>query len=294
MAHEKYIEEVNLQPSINWTPYTQTPQDFQLAPSLSRMVPTSLPTTTSNNLFDQPIKIPAKQEPQGFPPTQPTHISPLQTSLDPQLSSIPAPDPQQPQPPQPIPIQPLPPHPHSLKRKRGRPRSQPEGFSSYRTREDHLQKGRQAAQKCRERKKDYVRNLENLASEATTRNEALKETVTKLREEVLSLKDEVLRHAGCGVWSIDEYIAQCAGQILKREGPKGTFASMSVLPAMQRSEAQSQQCLTISPVDVVNVKPEFRHSVSLPIERMDGLRFDDGNGNVDDGDIDAPGEMVQD
>ena len=40
-----------------------------------------------------------------------------------------------------------------------------------------------------------------------------------LREEVLSLKNEVLRHAGCGFWAVDKYLARYAGDLLGIEVP---------------------------------------------------------------------------
>lgn len=40
-----------------------------------------------------------------------------------------------------------------------------------------------------------------------------------LREEVLNLKNEVLRHAGCGFWAVDEYLARCAGDLLGMDAP---------------------------------------------------------------------------
>jgi hypothetical protein len=40
-----------------------------------------------------------------------------------------------------------------------------------------------------------------------------------LREQVLNLKNEVLRHAGCGSWAIDKYVERCAGNLLGVEIP---------------------------------------------------------------------------
>lgn len=113
------------------------------------------------------------------------------------------------------------------KRKRGRPISQPqmveayaaEGFPSQvsSTRQFHLEKNRVAAQKCRHRKRQYINGLESRAREFSSKNEALKENVAMLREEVLGLKNEVLRHAGCGFWAVDEYLDRCASNLLGME-----------------------------------------------------------------------------
>ena len=121
-------------------------------------------------------------------------------------------------------------NPQPPKRKRGRPKSQPQmvqGFTAdgfpfevSSARQSHLEKNRVAAHKCRQRKKEYIGGLEGRAREFSAKNKALKENVAILREEVLSLKNEVLRHAGCGFWAVDEYLARCAGDLLGMDGPR--------------------------------------------------------------------------
>lgn len=123
-------------------------------------------------------------------------------------------------------------NPQPPKRKRGRPKSQPQMVEAYTAdgfpfqvssaRQSHLEKNRVAAHKCRQRKKEYINGLEGRAREFSTKNKALKENVAMLREEVLSLKNEVLRHAGCGFWAVDEYLARCAGDLLGMEAPMRT------------------------------------------------------------------------
>lgn len=118
--------------------------------------------------------------------------------------------------------------PQPPKRKRGRPKSQPQMVEAFTAdgfpfqvssaRQSHLEKNRVAAHKCRQRKKEYIGSLEGRAREFSAKNKALKENVAILRDEVLSLKNEVLRHAGCGFWAVDEYLARCAGDLLGKEG----------------------------------------------------------------------------
>ena len=129
-------------------------------------------------------------------------------------------------------------NPQPPKRKRGRPKSQPQMVEAYTAegfpfqvssaRQSHLEKNRVAAHKCRMRKKDYINGLEERARVFTTKNKALKENVAMLREEVLELKNEVLRHAGCGFWAVDEYLARCAGDLLGMKPPASTPSSDSV------------------------------------------------------------------
>jgi hypothetical protein len=116
------------------------------------------------------------------------------------------------------------PSPQPVKRKRGRPRLKSPmidghdiGASSTRlssARKSHLEKNRVAASKCRQRKKEYIEILMIDASELTLKNKVLKAERAKLRDHVLSLKNELLRHAGCGSWAIDRYVERCAGDLV--------------------------------------------------------------------------------
>jgi hypothetical protein len=63
-----------------------------------------------------------------------------------------------------------------------------------------------------------VDDLEAHGCELTLKNKTLKEKVAQLREEIRELKYEVLRHAKCNFWAIDEYLARCAGDLLGMDG----------------------------------------------------------------------------
>jgi hypothetical protein len=86
-------------------------------------------------------------------------------------------------------------------------------------RQSHLEKNRVAAHKCRERRKQYINNLETKARDYSAKNKTLRESVVGLREEVLGLKNLLLQHAGCGCWAIDQYLAQSAGDLLGVQNP---------------------------------------------------------------------------
>jgi hypothetical protein len=145
-------------------------------------------------------------------------------------------------------------NPQPPKRKRGRPKSQPQMVEAFTAdgfpfqvssaRQSHLEKNRVAAHKCRQRKKEYINGLEGRAREFSTKNKALKENVAMLREEVLDLKNEVLRHAGCGFWAVDEYLARCAGDLLGMEAPgrtSGGRGSTQLSPAMNTQQLMGRR-----------------------------------------------------
>jgi hypothetical protein len=139
-------------------------------------------------------------------------------------------------------------NPQPPKRKRGRPKSQPQMVEAYTAdgfpfqvssaRQSHLEKNRVAAHKCRQRKKEYINGLEGRAREFSSKNKALKENVAMLREEVLGLKNEVLRHAGCDFWAVDEYLARCAGDLLGMEAPPRTLGGHNTSQQSQMMNTQ--------------------------------------------------------
>jgi hypothetical protein len=153
------------------------------------------------------------------------------------------------------------------KRKRGRPKSTPQMVEHYTAdgfpfqvssaRQSHLEKNRVAAHKCRQRKKEYINGLEGRAREFSSKNKALKENVAMLREEVLSLKNEVLRHAGCGFWAVDEYLARCAGDLLGVAAPSSTGVPQS-------TRAQASSVASSSSLRLDDVHRRSSSSGSMP------------------------------
>ncbi|KAF2192738.1 hypothetical protein K469DRAFT_717331 [Zopfia rhizophila CBS 207.26] len=102
------------------------------------------------------------------------------------------------------------------KRSRGRPKLQPAiaNSNSPSEREIHKQKNRIAAQKCRQRQKHYIQDLETRGREVTTTNKRLKEQVVVLTDELLMLKNEVLNHAGCDMEGMEGYLNRCMAELL--------------------------------------------------------------------------------
>ncbi|KAH6641954.1 hypothetical protein C7974DRAFT_92873 [Boeremia exigua] len=144
------------------------------------------------------------------------------------------------------------------KRRRGRPRlyPSPTGLNDFdvtsdtvpELRKSQLEKNRLAAEKCRRRRKEYIAGLLAEASTASSKNEALKAEVASLREELLNIKNEILRHAGCGSPIIDGYIARTAGTQLNAE------ATSRVLPRRDSGQESSDGRSDVTPKDPATEK----------------------------------------
>ncbi|XDG02813.1 hypothetical protein ABKA04_002428 [Annulohypoxylon sp. FPYF3050] len=72
---------------------------------------------------------------------------------------------------------------------------------------------RVAASKCRQRKRREEESLKSRARELEAERDALKSRKERLRLEILDLKNEVLKHAGCNSEAIQEYISEAARKI---------------------------------------------------------------------------------
>jgi len=66
-------------------------------------------------------------------------------------------------------------------------------------RKNFLERNRVAALKCRQRKKQWLANLQHKVEVFTSENDALATTVTSLREEIVGLKTLLLAHKDCPV-----------------------------------------------------------------------------------------------
>jgi ATF/CREB family transcription factor len=73
-------------------------------------------------------------------------------------------------------------------------------------RKNFLERNRVAALKCRQRKKQWLANLQAKVELFSTENDALSQTVTQLREELVNLKTIMLAHKDCPI-SVQQGIA---------------------------------------------------------------------------------------
>ncbi|KAJ5104085.1 hypothetical protein N7532_004614 [Penicillium argentinense] len=79
------------------------------------------------------------------------------------------------------------------------PAGDPKKMTDEEKRRNFLERNRVAALKCRQRKKQWLANLQAKVELFTTENDALTATVTQLREEIVNLKTLLLAHKDCPV-----------------------------------------------------------------------------------------------
>ena len=76
-----------------------------------------------------------------------------------------------------------------------------------------LERNRVAASKCRQKKKEWTNNLEQRARDLQQNKTHLSLLVNSLRDEVLYLKGEVLKHDNCNCTALRNYMSRSVSQI---------------------------------------------------------------------------------
>ena len=108
----------------------------------------------------------------------------------------------------------------------------PNNPEDYR-RSKFLERNRVAASKCRQKKKEWTNNIESQARQLQKDSTSLHHLVDSLREEILFLKGEMLKHSACGHSDIQEYLQRGVqsfhglpnGNIKQELSPLGTAPS---------------------------------------------------------------------
>ncbi|KAG2201040.1 hypothetical protein INT46_004366, partial [Mucor plumbeus] len=76
-----------------------------------------------------------------------------------------------------------------------------------------LEKNREAAYRCRQKKKKWVNNLEERSQIAETKNRDLQEQVSQLREESIYLRNLLLTHGNCECDVVQAYLRRTSEQL---------------------------------------------------------------------------------
>ncbi len=75
------------------------------------------------------------------------------------------------------------------------------------------ERNRVAAHKCRQKAKQSMSDLQIQERELSKHNRMLQDHAGCLRDEILDLKNEILRHSGCDSDIIQNYIARAARDV---------------------------------------------------------------------------------
>ena len=100
--------------------------------------------------------------------------------------------------------------PKRARKSAGRPKFSTQALTSRNSEDDKrskfLERNRVAASKCRQKKKEWTSSLETRARELQHSKNQMAMMVSSLKEEVMFLKGEMLKHTSCGCERIRDYL----------------------------------------------------------------------------------------
>lgn len=104
-----------------------------------------------------------------------------------------------------------------------------------------LERNRVAASKCRQKKKEWTGNLEARARELQNNKNQLAVIVNSLKEEVIFLKGEMLKHTSCGCERVRDYLEKKADSITSANAspPQPFWSAASPVQSAPGSKSNS-------------------------------------------------------
>ncbi|GFP56107.1 transcription factor atf1 [Trichoderma asperellum] len=109
-------------------------------------------------------------------------------------------------------------------------------------RKNFLERNRVAALKCRQRKKQWLANLQTKVEMFSSENDALTQQITQLREEVVNLKTLLLAHKDCPVTQQQGLHGAFMSQVVEPFNPQmNPYGMAAPIPAQQAMVGQGVQ-----------------------------------------------------
>lgn len=143
-------------------------------------------------------------------------------------------------------------------RPKQKPRKSQSGGGKTR-REKSLERNRVAASKCRQKKKEHTAHLESRFKAQWQKKAQLESELSSLRCQILSLKNEVLKHAHCGDGRVGEHLSQMMQQITTHN----PSAAGSGPEAGPENENESEKH---APAEGVSPPPHLAPPLALDLE----------------------------
>ncbi|KAI4127369.1 MAG: hypothetical protein LQ338_003245 [Usnochroma carphineum] len=132
-----------------------------------------------------------------------------------------------------------------------------------------LERNRIAASKCRQKKKEWTQNLENRARELQKNNQSLRMVLDSLRDEMLFLKGEMLKHTTCGCEQIRGWVKTKAGSLDQSPIIKTEHSPINSAPSSRRGSVSSHSQEATSPE-----QEAVQRSSSPETQKLEGLLLD--------------------
>ncbi|KAK4510810.1 uncharacterized protein ATC70_005244 [Mucor velutinosus] len=107
-----------------------------------------------------------------------------------------------------------------------------------------LEKNREAAYRCRQKKKKWVNSLEERSQSAEAKNRELSEQVSQLREESIYLRNLLLTHGNCECDVVQAYLRRTSEQLSHNAPPPPILSGMPTLVESSSSVSGSESSMS--------------------------------------------------
>lgn len=132
-------------------------------------------------------------------------------------------------------------------------------------RERFLESNRLAASRCRQKKREHTKQLETRFTEEKQKKRQLEGDIAVLRDEILSLKDDILKHALCEDGHIRRHFARTMQQITHSNNA-GVLSSSVSASSLGSSSVSASPLKATSPAAT---------AASLPDKSSSGVSYND-------------------
>ncbi|KAI4145276.1 MAG: hypothetical protein L6R39_003874 [Caloplaca ligustica] len=137
-----------------------------------------------------------------------------------------------------------------------------------------LERNRIAASKCRQKKKEWTQNLENRARELQKQNQSLRMVLDSLRDEMLFLKGEMLKHNTCGCEEIQGWVKSSADSHTMSPIIKTEHSPINSAPSSRRGSISSNSHEATSPEEKAAGRSKSPDTLDLEGLLLDQLVHD--------------------
>lgn len=149
----------------------------------------------------------------------------------------------------------------------------PSGAEEVR-RSKFLERNRIAASKCRQKKKEWTQNLESRARELAKESQSLRMMVESLRDEMMFLRSEMVKHTTCGCAEIQGWVKSGAGSDATSPHIKAERSPINSAPTSRRCSFSSGGSGFHNEEATSPHQQPSRSSRSPEMQKLEGLLLD--------------------
>ncbi|KAL8876881.1 MAG: hypothetical protein Q9198_004996 [Flavoplaca austrocitrina] len=153
-----------------------------------------------------------------------------------------------------------------------------------------LERNRVAASKCRQKKKEWTQNLETRARTLQKENNSLKMMLDSMRDEMIFIKSEMLKHTTCGCEHIQSWVDSNQGSLSTSPIVKNEHSPINSSPASRCGSVSASGPDSFHQDSTSPISEPMQQSKSPQTQDLEALLIDQLTHNTSDQGI---GKMLE-